>query len=158
MPYSAFHKAFPDIARSETRTVTVLQPLKGLPPAEYAFLEMYCDERGCDCRRVFLHVISPGAKGTLAVIAYGWESRDYYVRWMGDADPAWIDSLKGPALNLASPQSDLAVPLLELFRKYLLPDKEYIDRIKRHYSLFRGKIDRSRRARRPPKVLGPRRL
>ena len=158
MPYSAFQHAFPDIAKSETRTVTLLEPVEGLPPGEYAFLELYCNEPGCDCRRVFLYVISPSAKDALAVIAYGWESRNFYVGWMGDADPSSIDELTGPVLNLASPQSDLAPALLDLFRRLLLPDREYIDRIKRHYALFRRRRDALEKAKRPHEGLGPRRL
>jgi hypothetical protein len=142
MPYAGFHDAFPEVAASETRSITLRDHLFGLPPDHYTFLEMYCDEPGCDCRRVFFYVISPRSDDALAVIAYGWESREYYVKWMGEDDPYVIDELKGPALNLASPQSSLSQALLELFKKVLLPDTAYIDRIKRHYTIFRENIDR----------------
>jgi hypothetical protein len=62
---------------------------------------------------------------------------------MKDNDPHIISELKGPALNLGSPQSDLAPALLDLVRNVLLRDNAYIDRIKRHYSMFRAKIDGS---------------
>jgi hypothetical protein len=53
MPYVLLHNYFPELAGRETRSVTVPpgSPL-GLPPGEYGFLETYCDEPGCDCRRV----------------------------------------------------------------------------------------------------------
>lgn len=54
MPYSLFHSRFPDVAERETRTVTVIDSSDfNLPPAHYSFLEMFCDDPGCDCRRVF---------------------------------------------------------------------------------------------------------
>lgn len=33
-----------------------------LPPEEYSFIEMFCDEPECDCRRAFFTVISLPAK------------------------------------------------------------------------------------------------
>lgn len=142
MPYTPFHSRFPDVAEHETRSVTVLKPSKfNLPPARYAFLEMFCDEPGCDCRRVFFSVVSSLRKEVEAVIAWGWEEREFYVKWMGDDDPLIIDDLKGPVLNLASPQSNLAPALLDLFREYSLQDTAYIERVKRHYDMFRRDID-----------------
>jgi len=59
MPYAPFHKWYPKIAKQETRCVTILPGSPwNLPPAHYSLLEMYCDEPGCDCRRVFLAVLS----------------------------------------------------------------------------------------------------
>ncbi len=130
MPYVAFHKFFPEIAEKETRTVTVLSKTDdGLPPGDYGFLELFCDEPGCDCRRVFLSVLSSHRKRLECVIAYGWENRDFYVKWMGDDEPLVTDSLHGASLNMTSPQSDLAPAILELFKKVLLQDRAYIERI-----------------------------
>ena len=142
MPYSAFHSRFPEIAERETRSVTLLRSSDfNLPPAQYTFLEMYCDEPGCDCRRVFFSVASSVQNDILAVITWGWEDRDFYVKWMGDDDPDIIDELIGPELNLASPQSKHAHALLNLFEEVLLKDDAYIERIKRHYAMFRQEID-----------------
>lgn len=142
MPYVDFHEFFPAIAEKETRIITILSHAKvDLPASHYTFFEMFCNERGCDCRRVFFCVASSFRKEVEAVIAYGWESREYYAKWMGDNDPHVINGLKGPALNLASPQSSLAPALLNLFQKILLPDEAYIDRVKRHYTMFRERID-----------------
>lgn len=142
MPYSFFQSRFPHVAERETRTVTLLIPSKfNLPPAGYAFLEMFCDEPECDCRRVFFSVVSSLRKEVLAVIAWGWEEREFYVKWMGDNDPHAINDLMGPVLNLTSPQSNLAPALLDLFREFLLQDTAYIERVKRHYEMFRRDID-----------------
>lgn len=145
MPYAFFYNYFPDIAPNETRSITVQERLpSGLPVGEYGFIEMYCNERGCDCRRVFWYVMTPGRKDPLAVIAYGWEKPEFYARWMRDDDPKIIEELKGPSLNLASPQSHLAPALLELAKEALLTDQAYINRIKEHYRMFQEKIEGKR--------------
>ena len=144
MPYASFLVRFPAVGKCETRTVSVGPgPYLGLPPGDYTFLELYCDEPRCDCRRVFFAVMSPGRDEPLATIAYGWESRDYYVRWMGDDEPLVTDELKGPALPLNSIQSPLAPALLKLFATTLLKDTEYVERIKRHYRMYRKAVDKS---------------
>lgn len=77
----------------------------------------------------------------MATIAFGWESEKYYAKWMGDNDPRTIKDLKGPVLNLASPQSKLAPAILKQI-KFVLQDKNYIERLKRHYKLFKDEIER----------------
>jgi len=142
MPYAMFHQYFPEIAKRETRSVTILHDSDyGLPAGSYGFLEMYCDEPDCDCRRVFFGVISEKTKRIEAYITYGWESPAYYKEWLGFDDPYAISDLMGPALNAGSPQSRLAPALLNLVRETLLRDEDYIDRIKRHYLLSRGRIE-----------------
>jgi hypothetical protein len=137
-----FMQHFPEIAERETRTVTLLQRLpSGLAPGEYSLLEMFCDEPRCDCRRVMFCVFSSRTKEVEATVAFGWESRDFYVKWMGDDDPLVIDDLRGPVLNLGSPQSRQAPAILELIETVVLRDRDYIERVKRHYALFREKID-----------------
>ena len=147
MPYAMFSSYFPDVAERETRMIIVTDGSPfGLPPAEYAFLEMYCDEKGCDCRRVFWSVFTSQRMDIVAVIAYGWEPEDFYAGWLGDDDPLVIKELKGPALNMASPQSDLAPGILKLVEDVLLNDTSYLERIKTHYKMFRENIDGKRSA------------
>jgi hypothetical protein len=142
MPYSLFHSRFPEVAERETRTITVIEPSHlNVPPAHYSFLEMFCDETACDCRRVFFSVVSSLQSDIKAVIAWGWEDQNFYMKWMGDNDPRVINDLIGPVLNPASPQSDLAPALLEMFQELLLQDTAYIERVKQHYIMFREKID-----------------
>ncbi len=75
MPYAFFKDLCPELAESETRTITVQDELSlGLPAGEYTLREMFCNERKCDCRRVFFYVVSSLKNDVEAVIAYGWES------------------------------------------------------------------------------------
>ncbi len=144
MPYVMFHQYFPEIAETETRSVKILHDADyDLPAGSYGFLEMFCDEPGCDCRRVFLCVVSERSNRIEAYITYGWESPTYYRNWLGLDDPHAISDLKGPALNVGSPQSSLAPALLNLVREVLLRDKEYLNRIKRHYHILRARIEGS---------------
>ncbi len=138
MPFTLFHERFPKIAEKETRTITIFN-FSELPNDSYGLVEAYCDELDCDCRRVFLNVISANHKKLLATIAFGWESKEYYARWMGNNDPRAIKDLKGPVLNSASSQSKLAPALLNQI-KVVLEDKNYIKRLKRHYNLFKDEI------------------
>ncbi|MBW1676875.1 MAG: hypothetical protein JRF30_05520 [Deltaproteobacteria bacterium] len=80
-------------------------------------------------------------KNVQAVITWGWEDREFYTKWLGDDDPHIINDLIGPALNLASSQSNLAPALLDLFRKVLLQDSAYVERVKQHYAMFRQEVD-----------------
>lgn len=51
-----------------------------------------------------------------------------------------ILELMGPALNVGSPQSKIAPQLVKTCKELLLSNKNYIDRIKRHYQLFKKSI------------------
>ncbi len=141
MPYIPFHERFAEIAKKETRSL-IIQNDPELPDDRYYFSEAYCDEEDCDCRRVFFNVLSEKTKNKLAVITYGWEERQYYISWMGDDDPYVIDSLVGLGLNSSSPQSGLAQALLKKIELVLKTDKEYVERLKEHYRMFKADIDK----------------
>lgn len=81
MPFQMFHDLFPDLAEREMRCVIALEHTEGgLPPGEYYFHEMFCNEHGCDCRRVFFFVVSSVRKDVETVIAWGWEKPDFYAK------------------------------------------------------------------------------
>ena len=156
MPYALFHEYFPEIAERETRSITVPPGDNlGLPAGEYGFLDMYCDEPGCDCRRVFFYVVCAHRQGPEAVIAWGWEDVDFYAKWFQYGDAADAAELKGPVLNVGSPATELAPALLELVRNLLLTDPEYVERIKRHYRMFRERVDQPRARRRSQRPTKP---
>jgi hypothetical protein len=139
MPFVSFHDYFPDLAEEETRCMTVFNdPL--LPPDVFALTELYCDELDCDCRRVFFDIISSARRSTVAVIAYGWETEEFYRNWSHSDDPIAIHDLKGPVLNLGSRQSELAPVLLEQIQSVVLANKRYVERLERHYHLFKNRI------------------
>lgn len=147
MPFESFHSRFPELAEAETRTITVLETsdvTDSLPPADYGFVEMFCNEAGCDCRRVFITVLTPNGKSPAAVIAYGWEKAKFYRNWLRHGSDEDVAMLQGPVLNIGSPQGRHAEAILQLFIDHLLPQTDYIERVKRHYKLFRATVERPR--------------
>lgn len=145
MPFRMFHDYFPEIAERETRSITVL-PGSGipLPAGGYAFLEMFCDEPGCDCRRVFFMVMASFRTEEQAVVAWGWEDVEFYAKWMKYGDRSEAEMLQGPILNFGSRETDLSDGILDLARDVLLKDADYVERVKRHYRMFRERVDAPR--------------
>ncbi len=60
MAVTAFFTRFKDLAFREMRACTV-PPGKEIPAGGYGFLEFYCDDAGCDCRRVMIKVLGQGS-------------------------------------------------------------------------------------------------
>jgi SEC-C motif len=142
MPFVPFHDLCPEIAMRETRVLTVLPGADvPLPPAQYSFVEMFCDESDCDCRRAFFTVYSSPGPKTEAVISWGWENAAFYKRWFGFGDTQLIETMRGPILEIGSPVSRNAKYLLQFFTTVLLADPMYAERVKKHYAMFRTAID-----------------
>lgn len=70
MFYAPLHELLPEVARRETCSVTIKND-PFLPDGEYGLLEAYCNEPGCDCRRVMFTLLTPDSHEALAVVAYG---------------------------------------------------------------------------------------
>jgi hypothetical protein len=141
MPYTSFHAYFREVAEKETRTIAILREDNVIPKGSYGLIEMYCDDPDCDCRRVFLEVHDWERRKSMAFIAYGWESAEFYSKWLRRNDPTQIRELQGPILNLGSPQSKLAPDFLNLVRDTVLNNPLYLARLKRHYQMFKEKVD-----------------
>jgi hypothetical protein len=112
-----------------------------LPDGEYGFIEMYCNEPHCDCRRVMVVVLRPetGWK-QWATINYGWESLDFYQKWAG-APPQDTFQWQGPFLDPLAVQTQYSPVLLDLF-KFLLQSPDYVQRLKNHYQLLRAAVEK----------------
>ena len=159
MPMTMFVNRFPGIGPRETKTLVVVNH-QGIPDGEYGFFEFYCDEAGCDCRRVIISVLcrETGTK-IWATIGYGWESLAYYRQRCPAVD---TNTAKGPALDPLNPQSEYAPVLLELFRG-MLQSPDYVERLKRHYAMFRestaqyAMLEANRAANRRKRLRDPRR-
>ena len=136
-----FVEKFPDLGGRETRTL-IVPPGNVLPSGEYALVEMYCNEPGCDCRRVIILVLRPdtGWDKIWASIGYGWESLDFYREWGGA--PSDAVEMKGPYLDPLNPQSQYSEVLLDLFCE-VIESPAYVERLQRHYLMFRESIDRT---------------
>jgi len=138
----AFHKRVPTIGAREYRSFTALG-IEGLPQAEYGFMEFYCNDPSCDCRRVQLVVFAPEVSSDfLATISYGWESLGFYkkcFRFISEED-----SPCEPTLEPFGEQSQYSGILLDCFKRFLLSDEAYVERLKRHYRLFKSALSVNR--------------
>ena len=139
MPMIPFMERFPDLAARETRSVTV-SGRTDIPDGKYRFLESFCDEPGCYCRRVMIAVLRADTdlNKIWASINYGWESVEFYKQWGG----SWVTAAnsKGPFLDPMNPQTPHSPALLKLFR-LLLESPDYVTRIQTHYRIFRQTVD-----------------
>ena len=134
-----FMEKFPELGARETRSVTVTDR-DDLPNGEYGFIEFYCNEPHCDCRRVMVVVLRPETGWKFwAAIDYGWESVEFYQQWAG-APASNCSPWQGPVLDPLTEQTPYAPLLLDLF-KFLLQSPGYVPRLKKHYRLFRAAVE-----------------
>lgn len=147
---------FPEVAQREIRYATFPEGFESIPPGEYAFFELYCEEDACDCRRVLLQVVGKSSEGKVwATISYGWGASEVQVaaRDLVETTPS------GAFLDPLCPQSECAVDFLDFFEAMIDGDPAYVERLKRHYAMFKQSPasskkswespDPARRARRP---------
>jgi hypothetical protein len=136
-----FHSILPEIAAAEVRCIRTESSPDGPPADEYAFLEYYCEDLNCDCRRVFFEVVGKSQpRKPLASINYGWESLAFYREKM-PWDPDDAKGVVKGELDPLNPQSDFSGFFLDMFRTVVL-DEEYRARLKRHHQLFRAELER----------------
>lgn len=142
------HEAIPSTGRQRNSIGDRVTDRDDLPEGEYGFIEFYCNEPQCDCRRVLVVVLRPETGWKFwAAINYGWESVEFYQRWAGA--PAWDRyHWKGPFLDPMSEQTPYAPALLNLF-KFILRSPGYAERLKKHYQLFRAAVDEEYAKRNP---------
>jgi len=133
MMMSPFHSKFPKVAEEETRCAIILSG-HDLPEGKYFFFESYCNDNKCDCRRVFLNV--GYNEEIVATIGYGWESLEFYKKWSGDGVIA--KEMKGPILEFGGVHTKYSEMILELFKEIMMNDSVFIERLKRHYEMFKS--------------------
>ena len=145
-----FHSLLPELAQREVRCVHLgsapdAAPEVTLPADEYLYMEFYCEDLNCDCRRVFLQVIAKGQPGTVfASISYGWEKESFYRKRMPWAPEEARGTVRGE-LDPLNEQSEFAQDFLDLFQRVVL-DEPYRLRLRRHYQLFREELARHQAA------------
>ncbi len=123
----AYPAAFP--GTTEIRYVDI----EGPDPAvngRCEFIEFFCANLQCDCRRVMIQAW--GRDGLLATIQYGWESPEFYIRWL-HGDPLGAE-LAGVSLDPFQSPSPQAGYFRDLFEWVLEEDPAYEARLRRHYA------------------------
>ena len=142
-----FQDKFPELAKDEQRIVTALYRNKyKVPQDDYTMLEMYCTD--CDCRRVHFHINSSVHKQTVAVIEFGWESLDYYAKFVTNGktndffkltreEQISAVNMKTARLSKKHMPTEISKDVLNMIKEEALKDKKYIKRLKKHYKLIR---------------------
>jgi hypothetical protein len=64
MPMVPLFEKLPEIAAVETRSIIISNNSK-IPNGIYGLWESYCEELNCDCRRVFINVVSRDSPGDI---------------------------------------------------------------------------------------------
>jgi hypothetical protein len=136
MPMTPFIHCFPELGTRETRTAILLNA-EDVPDGEYGFLESYCDDLPCDCRRVVIEVVARQTGYPVAVINYGWEKLQFYERKLGSRK--YAEEIVAGSLDPIHAQSSYAPRLLDVFRE-IVKDRSYVERLARHYQLFKGNL------------------
>jgi len=114
----------------QVRSVTIKQSSQ-LPDGEYSFIDTYCIDPECDCRKTMIQVIHNGK--LVAIINYGWESKTYYDNWMGDkTDTETIPKMNGASIDISSPNLVNEDAILELFKT--LQNTMWISKFKLYYN------------------------
>jgi hypothetical protein len=131
-----FTKRFPELGKQETR-VMVFPDDGAFPAGRYAFCEMYCEEEDCDCRRVILCIIEESCPEKVwATISFGWDPSGSHTGWTDLELPGATAS--GAFLDPICPQSEHAAEFLDLFEWIIARDPSYVERLKRHYAMFKA--------------------
>ncbi len=134
-----FHERHRDLANRETAVLVVTEGSLSLPLDQYWFVEWYCIDPECDCRRVRLVVTPLADPGrSVAVISWGWETREFYRKWLDDEDYA-RNTVKG-CLEEMMPQSRYAEKFLSLFHERIGSDLALRRQFAEHYALFKRGI------------------
>lgn len=120
VPFAQFERA---TAEAEVRCIHLSEsnPWE-LPADEYVLFELYCDEPGCDCRRVMLNVVSGRHRRREATINFGF-------------DPD--DDMRGPFLDPLNEQGEYAEQVLDMVESLVLRDAAYVARLERHYAIVK---------------------
>jgi hypothetical protein len=143
MNYGSYADKFSLIAENETKRIEIFEESKHLPPpGEYAFLNAYCEDKKCDCRRAMIWVINlkdPEKFSIMNTISYGWEPKAHYKKEFPHLTDANLKWFKGPDLDQFQPQSQYGAFFLDQF-KLMLQQPSYSNRIIRHYVQFKWKI------------------
>ncbi len=126
-----FHTLFPDIAEKETRVLKVHpnnDEEDSPPPGLYFFMEIYCERKNCDCRRVMISVHSQAENRSMAAINMGF-------------DPQGPEP--GPFLDPWNPQSEYADLFIQAFVDIINREPDYLEQLQDHYIMFKEAVEKT---------------
>ena len=117
------------------RSVT-LRDSPQLPDGDYTFIDMYCTDPKCDCRKTMIHVMHNDAH--VATINFGWETQKFYHEWIGADLDEDMPPLHGTTIDITSPNKVSPQGVLAFFNALL--DQQWIAIIKSHYKAVKTQV------------------
>jgi len=115
------------------RTVTISDDRR-LPDGEYKFVEHYCTDKDCDCRKTIIRVFHEDR--CVSTVDYGWEDPKFYLKWLKSTkDKEMAQEMSGLSIDFMSP--DLVSPEAILALVEHLMDEKWLAMIKESYRLVR---------------------
>lgn len=144
---SPFLPAGEILPECQIRTVVIADD-PYLPNGEYAFIDTYCTDNTCDCRKTIIQIFHE--KKLVSIVSYGWESPKFYLRWLKSPwDRELADEMSGLSIDFSSP--DLVSPKGVLLLLNHLLDQKWISILKENYRLIRKSTIPGNIIRLPPK-------
>ncbi len=120
----------------QVRSVRIAQSPQ-LPDGEYSFIDMYCSDPSCDCRKTMIQVMHNGR--LVSIINYGWETAAFYKKWMGSsAEDKSFPAMNGASIDITSPNLVNGEGVLGLFNALL--NDMWIAKFKRHYKEVKAAV------------------
>lgn len=112
-----------------------------LPDGDYTFVDSYCIDTSCDCRRTLILVVLNNTH--VSTVGFGWEPIEFYRKWMNgepdnDEDDDIVSLLHGATIDISSPDKVSAQGMLTLFNELL--DEKWIANFKRNYSAVKAQL------------------
>ena len=120
-------------AEAQIRVVSITAD-PNLPDGEYAFIDNYCTDNTCDCRKTIIQILHNGK--LVSIVSFGWENPKFYLRWLNSpSERELANEMSGVSIDFTSP--DLVSPKGMLLLVNHLMDETWISKIKENYRLIR---------------------
>ena len=120
-----------------------------LPSGEYAFIDTYCTDNTCDCRKTIIQIFHN--KKLVSIVSFGWENPKFYLRWLKSTrNHELAKEMSGVSIDFSSPDVVSSQGILVLINH--LMDENWISKIKENYRLIRTTTKSDNIIRRAPKI------
>lgn len=150
MTFCPFNIKFPEVAESETKSLTVVDASKcSLILGDYFFQELFCSEAHCDCRNAMITVVHGDGQNyrRVGTLRYLWEDRSYYEKIRLPFPEDW--EIPGVVADLFTEEDQELLDVKKHFSELINqpasfirePSETYGERIQRHYGMMRDHFD-----------------
>ncbi|MCF6313703.1 MAG: SEC-C domain-containing protein [Verrucomicrobiales bacterium] len=128
---------------------TIIAGASDLPDGEYVFLDTYCTDNKCDCRKTIIQVFHEDL--LVSILSFGWESPKFYLRWLHNTqDREFAKEMSGLSIDHSSPNRVAPEAMLSLVDH--LMDETWISVLKGNYKQIRKTIRPDNIIRMVPKI------